>query len=309
MRKSKNQTILSFTTVLILCIVVGVIVWVPQLIKNYTSLSAWGLNFLGLTISLLSGALIFLKNREIRFLKHETIFPFLFILLFTGISANDLAINKEYIALCCTSIAFFRLINKSEKFMAPWHSMESMLILSAGSIFSPILLAFIPVFWIGLVAFNKTSIKCIIATFMGIIAPYLVAAGIMYVWDLGCYIEEFLVNADITYTLDLPNTAGNWVALSIATLSMFVGISSLFQVHDDRRYIHWINNFATIILGVSLVLNIIFYGSGLNLNTAYWLTFLLTYYYSNNNNLFAKIYFWLLLSVCIVMILIESFIY
>jgi hypothetical protein len=131
----------------------------------------------------------------------------------------------------------------------------------------------------------------------------------MYVWDLGCYIEEFLVNVDITYTLDLPNTAGNWVALSIATLSMFVGISSLFQVHDDRRYIHWINNFATIILGVSLVLNIIFYGSGLNLNTAYWLTFLLTYYYSNNNNLFAKIYFWLLLSVCIVMILIESFIY
>jgi hypothetical protein len=131
----------------------------------------------------------------------------------------------------------------------------------------------------------------------------------MYVWDLGCYIEEFLVNVDITYTLDLPNTAGNWVALSIATLSMFVGISSLFQVHDDRRYIHWINNFATIILGVSLVLNIIFYGSGLNLNTAYWLTFLLTYYYSNNNNLFAKIYFWLLLSVCIVMILVESFIY
>jgi hypothetical protein len=125
----------------------------------------------------------------------------------------------------------------------------------------------------------------------------------MYVWDLGCYIEEFLVNVDITYTLDLPNTAGNWVALSIATLSMFVGISSLFQVHDDRRYIHWINNFATIILGVSLVLNIIFYGSGLNLNTAYWLTFLLTYYYSNNNNLFAKIYFWLLLSISLGVIL------
>jgi hypothetical protein len=127
----------------------------------------------------------------------------------------------------------------------------------------------------------------------------------MYVWDLGCYIEEFLVNVDITYTLDLPNTAGNWVALSIATLSMFVGISSLFQVHDDRRYIHWINNFATIILGVSLVLNIIFYGSGLNLNTAYWLTFLLTYYYSNNNNHFAKIYFWLLLVASLGVVLVR----
>jgi hypothetical protein len=127
----------------------------------------------------------------------------------------------------------------------------------------------------------------------------------MYVWDLGCYIEEFLVNVDITYTLDLPNTAGNWVALSIATLSMFVGISSLFQVHDDRRYIHWINNFAAIILGVSLVLNIIFYGSGLNLNTAYWLTFLLTYYYSNNNNLFAKIYFWLLLVASLGVVLVR----
>jgi hypothetical protein len=127
----------------------------------------------------------------------------------------------------------------------------------------------------------------------------------MYVWNLGCYIEEFLVNVDITYTLDLPNTSGNWVALSIATLSMFVGISSLFQVHDDRRYIHWINNFATIILGVSLVLNIIFYGSGLNLNTAYWLTFLLTYYYSNNNNLFAKIYFWLLLVASLGVVLVR----
>lgn len=303
MRKQKNQTILSFTTVLILSIVVGIIVWVPEFFTNYTLWTAWVDKILGLSITILAGTFIFLKNREIRFLKHETIFPFLFILLLTGLLAENIALNKGYIALCCTSVAFFRLINMSGKTLAPWHSMESMLILSTGSIFSPILLAFIPVYWIGLFAFNKSSVKCIISTFMGIVAPYLVAAGIIYVWDLGCYIEEFLVNVDLTYTLDLPNTAGNWVALSIATLSMFVGISSLFQGYDDRRYTHWINNFAAIILGVSLALNIIFYGSGLNITTAYWLTFILTYYYSNNNNLFAKIYFWLLLSISLGVIL------
>jgi hypothetical protein len=297
MRKSKNQTILSFTTVLILSIVVGIIVWLPQLIKNYTSLSAWGLNLLGLTITLLSGAFIFLKNREIRFLKHETIFPFLFILLFTGISANNLGLSKEYIALTCTSIAYYRLINQSNKFSAPWHSMESMLLLSTGSIFTPILWAFIPVFWIGLIIFNKSSLKCTLAVFMGLIAPYLVAAGIIYVWDLGCYIEDFLVNIEFSYTLNMPKSFGDWIVLGVITLSTLIGVNSLFHQHDDRRYTHWINNFAAIILGVSLILNVIFYSSGLNLNTAYWLTFLLTYYYSNNNNLFAKIYFWLLLSI------------
>jgi hypothetical protein len=295
MRKSKNQTILSFTTVLILSIVVGIIVWLPQLIKHYYSLSGWITNLLGLALTLLFGTSIFLKNREIRFLKHETIFPFLFILLFIGLSAENLALNKEYIALTCTSLAFYRLINQSNKFSAPWHSMESMLLLSAGSIFAPILWAFIPVFWVGLIVFNKSSFKCILSTFMGIVVPYLVAAGIIYVWNLGCYIEEFLVNVDLTYTLDLPNTAFDWTTLGIFTISTFVGISGLFKGHDDRRYIHWINNFTAIILVVSLVLNIIFYGSGLNITTAYWLTFLLTYYYSNNNNLFAKIYFWLLL--------------
>ena len=86
-----------------------------------------------------------------------------------------------------------------------------------------------------------------------------------------------------------------WIVLGVITVSTLIGIYSLFHQHDDRRYTHWINNFAAIILGVSLALNIIFYSSGLNLNTAYWLTFILTYYYSNNNNLFAKIYFWLLL--------------
>ena len=310
MRKSKkNQTILSFTTVLILSIVVGIIVWLPQLIKHYYSLSGWITNILGLALTLLFGTSIFLKNREIRFLKHETIFPFLFILLFIGLSAENLALNKEYIALTCTSLAFYRLINQSNKFSAPWHSMESMLLLSAGSIFAPILWAFIPVFWVGLMVFNKSSFKCILSTFMGIVVPYLVAAGIIYVWDLGCYIEEFLVNVDLTYTLDLPNTAFDWTTLGIFTISTFVGISGLFKGHDDRRYIHWINNFAAIILGVSLALNIIFYGSGLNITTAYWLTFLLTYYYSNNNNLFGKTYFWLLLLVSILMILVESFIY
>ena len=307
MRKSKNQTILSFTTVLILSIVVGIIVWLPQLIKHYYSLSGWITNILGLALTLLFGTSIFLKNREIRFLKHETIFPFLFILLFIGLSADNLALNKEYIALTCTSLAFYRLINQSNKFSAPWHSMESMLLLSAGSIFAPILWAFIPVFWVGLIVFNKSSFKCILSTFMGIVVPYLVAAGIIYVWDLGCYIEEFLVNVDLTYTLDLPNTAFDWTTLGIFTISTFVGISGLFKGHDDRLYIHWINNFAAIILGVSLALKIIFYGSGLNRATAYWLTFLLTYYYSNNNNLFGKTYFWLLLLVSILMILVESF--
>jgi hypothetical protein len=285
--------------------VVGVIVWVPQLIKDYTSLSAWGLNFLGLTITLLSGALIFLKNREIRFLKHETIFPFLFILLFIGISANNLGINKEYIALCSTSIAFFRLINQSEKFMAPWHSMECMLILSASSLFAPILLAFIPVFWLGLIAFNKSNFKCFLAAFMGLIAPYIATAGIIYVWDLHCYIDEFLLNVQQTYTPDLPNTLLDWTTLGIIAISTIVGVGSLFQGHDDRRYIHWINNFGAIILAVSLILNISFFSSGLNLNTAYWISFLLTYHYSTTNNIISKSYFWLLLVASLGVVLVR----
>ena len=75
-----NQTILSFPTVLVLSIVVGIIVWLPQLIKDFYSLSGWITNLIGLGLTLLFGTSIFLKNREIRFLKHETIFPFLFIL-------------------------------------------------------------------------------------------------------------------------------------------------------------------------------------------------------------------------------------
>lgn len=280
---------------LALSIVVGIIVWLPQLIKDFNSPSGWITNLIGLGLTLLFGTSIFLKNREIRFLKHETIFPFLFILLFIGLSADNLALNKEYIALTCTSLAFYRLINQSNKFSAPWHSMECMLLLSAGSIFAPILWAFIPVFWIGLIAFNKTSLKCWLAVFMGIIAPYLVAIGIIYVWDLHCYIDKFLENIQLTFCLDLPNTAIDYVATGIIAVSTFIGIGSLFQGHDDRRYIHWINNFGAIILAVSLVLNIIFFSSGLNLNTAFWITFLLTYYYSTTNTIISKTYFWVLL--------------
>ena len=299
MRKSKNQTILSFTTVLILSIVVGIIVWLPQLIRDFYSLNGWITNLLGLGLTLLFGSFIFLKNRENRFLKHETIFPFLFILLFTGLVSKNLALNTGYIATTCTSLAFYRLINQSNIFSAPWHSMESMLLLSTGSIFTPILWAFIPIFWIGLIVFNKSSFKCILAMFMGIIAPYIVAAGVIYVWDLSCYIEEFLVNIESTYTLDLPNTFRDWAVMGIITISTLIGISSLFNQYDDRRYTHWINNFCGIILVTSLVLNILFFNSNISLNTAYWVTFLLTYYYSNNNNLFGKTYFWLLLVVSV----------
>ena len=299
MRKSKNQTILSFTTVLILSIVVGILVWLPQLIRDFYSLNGWATNLLGLGLTLLFGTSIFFKNREIRFLKHETIFPFLFILLFTGLVSKNLSLNTGYIATTCTSLAFYRLINQSNKFSAPWHSMECMLLLSAGSIFTPILWAFIPVFWIGLIVFNKSSFKCILAMFMGLIAPYIVAAGVIYVWDLSCYIEEFIINIDTSYTIDLPNTFRDWAVMGIITISTLIGISSLFNQYDDRRYTHWINNFCGIILFTSLVLNILFFNSNISLNTAYWVTFLLTYYYSNNNNLFGKTYFWLLLVVSV----------
>jgi hypothetical protein len=177
--------------------------------------------------------------------------------------------------------------------------MESMLLLSTGSIFTPILWVFIPIFWIGLIVFNKSSFKCILAMFMGLIAPYIVAAGVIYVWDLSCYIEEFIVNIDTSYTIDLPNTFRDWAVMGIITISTLIGISSLFNQYDDRRYTHWINNFCGIILFTSLVLNILFFNSNISLNTAYWVTFLLTYYYSNNNNLFGKTYFWLLLVVSV----------
>ena len=82
MRKSKNQTILSFTTVLILSIVVGVIVWVPNFFVGYEAVRLWVSKIFAFLITILSGTFIFLKNREMRFLKHENIFPFLFSLLF-----------------------------------------------------------------------------------------------------------------------------------------------------------------------------------------------------------------------------------
>lgn len=306
MRKSRNNTILSFTTVLVLSIVVGIIVWTPQFTKHLSEFYYWITNFLGLAITLLLGTSIFIKNREIRFLENETIFPFLFTLLFFGLVPNELALNKGYITLVCTSLAFYILIYQSDNFFGPWHCMESMLLLSAGSIFVPILWVFIPIFGIGQVIFNKKSFKCTLASIIGVFAPYLVGAGIIYVLDLNELIDTFFINVIETYTLDLPQTYLEWTIICIITLSTLIGIFSLFNQSSEKRYIHWINNFSAILLVFSLILNILFFNSNTNLNTAYWVSFLLTYYYSKSNNLFAKIYFWLLLIASLGIIIVNS---
>ena len=305
MRKSKNQTILSFTTVLILCIVVGVIVWVPNFFVGYEDVREWVSKIFALLVTILAGTFIFLKNREMRFLKHETIFPFLFILLFTGLASTGLSstvytpnmqFNEGYIALICTSLAFYRLINQSDKLMKPWHCMECMLLLSAGSIFMPILWVYIPIFWIGMEVFNKFSLRNLFASIMGLIAPYLIAWSIIYLGDFQDSICIFYNHIIHSYTIELPSGFYAWASLVIFTISLIIALGSLFSQHDDRRYIHWINNFGAIILFVSIILNILFFGGGLlTINTAFWDTFLLTFHYSTTNNLFSKIYFWILL--------------
>ena len=304
MRKSKNQTILSFTTVLILCIVVGVIVWVPNFLVGYEAVGQWVSKIFAFLITILSGTFIFLKNREMRFLKHETIFPFLFSLLFIGLvstglsdtaDAANMQFNDGYIALICTSLAFYRLINKSDKFMTAWHCLECMLLLSAGSIFLPILWVYIPIFWIGMEVFNKFNLRSLFASIMGLIAPYLIALSIIYLGDYQDAICQFYNHVNHSYTIELPSGFYAWASIIIITISSIICLGSLLSQHDDRRYIHWINNFGAIILAVSLVLNIIFFSSGLNLNTAFWITFLLTYYYSTTNTIISKTYFWVLL--------------
>lgn len=304
MRKSKNKTILSSTTVLVLSIVVGIIVWLPQLINDISSLNAWITNLVGLAITILSGAFIFLKNREIRFLKHETLFPFLFILLFIGIAQTgqvypkNIQFNVGYVGLICTSTAFYRLIYQSNKFMDPWHTMESMMLLSAGSLFMPILWVFIPIFWLGMEVFNKSSFRCIFSSFMGLITPYILSLGVIYLMEAEDVICEFYEAIKSAYTISLPNNLYAWAGLIIFFISSIIGASSLFNQHDDRRYTHWINNFGGIILLVSIILNFLFYNDGiLNITTAFWATFLITSYYSNSNNLFSKIFFWLLLII------------
>ena len=304
MRKSKNQTILSFTTVLILCIVVGVIVWVPNFLVGYEAVGQWVSKIFAFLITILSGTFIFLKNREMRFLKHETIFPFLFSLLFIGLvstglsdtaDAANMQFNDGYIALICTSLAFYRLINKSDKFMTAWHCLECMLLLSVGSIFLPILWVYIPIFWIGMEVFNKFNLRSLFASIMGLIAPYLIALSIIYLGDYQDAICQFYNHVNHSYTIELPSGFYAWASIIIITISSIICLGSLLSQHDDRRYIHWINNFGAIILAVSLVLNIIFFSSGLNLNTAFWITFLLTYYYSTTNTIISKTYFWVLL--------------
>ena len=291
MRKSKNKTILSSTTVLVLSIVVGIIVWLPQLINDISSLNAWITNLVGLAITILSGAFIFLKNREIRFLKHETLFPFLFILLFIGIAQTgqvypkNIQFNIGYVGLICTSTAFYRLIYQSNKFMDPWHTM-------------PILWVFIPIFWLGMEVFNKSSFRCIFSSFMGLITPYILSLGVIYLMEAEDVICEFYEAIKSAYTISLPNNLYAWAGLIIFFISSIIGASSLFNQHDDRRYTHWINNFGGIILLVSIILNFLFYNDGiLNITTAFWATFLITSYYSNSNNLFSKIFFWLLLII------------
>lgn len=304
MRKSTNKTILSSTTVLILSILVGLIVWIPNFIIDYNS---WVSKLLGLFITIISALYLFFKNREIRFLKNETLFPFLFILLFIGLTTNDIGLNVGYIALICTSSAFFRLIYQSNKFMAPWHTMESMMILSTGSLFMPILWIYIPVFWFGMTVFNKLNSKCLLAAFMGLITPYLIALGIIYVGDFQEYIDKFILLIKESYSINLPNGFFQWSSISLIFLTALIGSSSLFNPSDDRLYILWINNFGAILLFTTIILNILFYNSELSICSAYWTTFLLTYYYSNNNNQFSKIYFWLLLSISLILISLKFF--
>ncbi len=231
---------------------------------SFDEITPWIVFTLQLAVALLLSQI----NHIFAVISRRTILPAFFFLLF---SMSDPLYYYNWVGNLSSmliAICFFLAVKNYQNEKSQIASFDIALILTVGSFFCwPVLIYFIPLFWIGFYYFRSLSWKSFFASLIGILAAYFFLSGwSIYKGNLTLLFERMPRIESFSQFNVIELSVFDWITMGFVVFLLIVSGLDIFMVgvSEKIRTMSFFR-FFYLILAVSLIFLFIFYPAMKNL--------------------------------------------
>lgn len=211
---------------------------------------------IGLTL-LVSFGLLY-TSPQLQSIKRRSILSISLILFFIGTSSASHYLSPGIISLFFFFIALIRFLDMLKKKQAQWNAFDSIFYLSVASLFSINMLWYVPIFFLGFIVIKQINIQNILASFLGLIFPYLIIGQLYYFFDYWEYISfhfEYITESILSISFLSIGELNYLIIITSCSLVLFYQFLSRYRSLKIRTRTSFL--FIYVILFTSLLLSFI----------------------------------------------------
>ncbi len=228
---------------------------------DFLNVTAFGeLASLFIIISLIAFS-SYLFNNSYIIDQYRSFIPMLITVTFLGAGKYIFILSPAHFGLLFIMLALLSLLN-IDSAVKPQNSVtNAALLLSGGSLLNPALLYFVPVIWMTAGIFKYLNLRTFLASLIGLIIPYLLLVGIVYlVGDLQSLSTNF-ANHFQAFNYSFESINQGFVVFLVCIGAIALMVLSTLRSKTERLKTYSRNVIAVIIL--FLLLDIVYFSFGL----------------------------------------------
>lgn len=196
-------------------------------------------------------------GRWIGISRKESLFTVYFLFLLTGVSATGHCLSPGVYGMFFMTLALLRFLNV-ERFSV-WSACDTMLLLSAGSLFTLHLAWYAPVFLAGMALIKRFTARNLSAACMGFVTPYLLVAALAYLRGHFGLFRVYMSNVFQSVGFYPDNDRSSWFGLALLAVAGIMALSRFRRGYSaDKLQARQSVTFVYILLAVSVALRYLF---------------------------------------------------
>ena len=200
-------------------------------------------------------------NTEFLLIRNKTIYPPAFIVLLFSCHPSFAFMSAEYISAFLTLYIVALLFSSYNEGGKQTRVFKASFILAVGSLFTPVVLVYLPILWIAYGIMRCFNLKSIPASILGIFVVYFPAFSYYFLsGDLNTFLQPFtsIVPGTLSELPIFNYSVVQWIILAYSILLLIIIISDNYiNRHKDKIKIRAYINLLTIMLILAITITIL----------------------------------------------------
>ncbi|NCC99165.1 MAG: hypothetical protein EOL95_05595 [Bacteroidia bacterium] len=279
---------------------------IPQLSQTSTEaiIAAWSI------VTIVAVGLFFL-NRVFLFIRTETLFPIFMMVFLCGISSMSHFLSIGYFCMLLIIVAAIRFLEMYENRNAAWNAFDIAFCLSLASLIYFPSIWYLIVFAIGFILYNKFNLQVVSATIFGLLFPYMLTAGGLYLFDKLDILTTYLNNSIYDVYFHIEGSPVEWMEAAIVMAVFLISlVAFLGQYTNDKIRPRTTMLFFYLLLLCSCTLLFLYPNSLPKQGPMIYfsISITLSHFFALNNTRFSKIVFYMMTSLLVSLFIIQNII-
>lgn len=254
---------------------------------------------------------LFFLNRSFLFIRTETLFPVFMMIFLCGLSSISHFLSIGYFCMLLIIVAVIRFLGMYENKHAAWNAFDIAFCLSIASLIYFPSIWYLLVFIIGYILYNKFNFQVISASIFGLLFPYMLTAGGLYLFDKLDILTTYLNKSIYNVYFHIEGSSVEWMEAAVIILVLFISLLAfLGQYTNDKIRPRTTMFFFYLLLLCSSIL-LFLYPNSLSIQGPmiyFSISITLSHFFAINNTRFSKTVFYMMTSLLVSLFVIQNII-